>query len=386
MSSKNYLFSSESVTEGHPDKVCDQISDAILDELVKQDPKSRVAVETAVTTGLIVVMGEITTSGYCEFQKVARETIRDIGYTKPEYLFDHQSCGVLASIHEQSPDIAQGVNVDKKHEQGAGDQGIMFGYANRETPQLMPLPITLAHGLARRLAQVRKDGTIPYLRPDGKTQVTVEYRDKKPVRAHTVVIAAQHDANVTKDKINADIIEHVIKPVCGNWFDSNTIVHINGTGTFVLGGPAADTGVTGRKIIVDTYGGSGHHGGGCFSGKDPSKVDRSGAYTARYVAKNLVAAGLADQCEVQISYVIGVAKPLSVFVDAFGTNKIPIEKIENLVMEHFSFKPRDMIEKLDLLKPIYRKTAAYGHFGREEPGFTWEKTDMAEKLRKEAGL
>ena len=386
MSSKNYLFSSESVTEGHPDKLCDQISDAILDELLKQDPRSRVAVETATTSGLAIVMGEITTKGYVEFQSVVRNVIKGIGYTKPDYLFDYRTCGVLASITEQSPDIAQGVDTSKEHEQGAGDQGIMFGYANKETPELMPIPIMLAHKLAFRLAQVRKDGTLPYLRPDGKTQVTMEYQDHKVSRAHTVVLAAQHDPDVSMDKLKKDILETVVKPVCGEWYDANTIVHINGTGKFVLGGPAADTGVTGRKIIVDTYGGRGHHGGGCFSGKDPSKVDRSGAYMARYVAKNIVAAGLADQCEVQISYVIGVAKPLSVFVDARGSEKIPVEKIEQLVRDHFSFKPADMIKKLDLLRPIYKKTAAYGHFGREDPDFTWEKTDMAKKLRSEAGL
>ncbi len=381
-----YLFSSESVTEGHPDKICDQISDQILDELLKQDSKSRVAVETATTAGLAIVMGEITTGGYVEFQNVVRDVIRDIGYTKPEYLFDYRSCGVLASIHSQSPDIAQGVDSDQKHEQGAGDQGIMFGYATTETKELMPMPIMLSHRLAKKLAEVRKDGTLPYLRPDGKTQVTLEYENHKPVRVHTVVLAAQHDEHIALEKIRKDITEHVIKPVCGPMFDSKTIVHINGTGKFVLGGPAADTGVTGRKIIVDTYGGRGHHGGGCFSGKDPSKVDRSGAYMARYVAKNVVAAGLADTCEVQISYVIGVAKPLSVFVETKGTNKIPEDKISQLIVEHFSFKPADMIEQLDLLRPIYRKTAAYGHFGREEPEFTWERTNLAKKLRNEAGL
>ncbi|MFH1221742.1 MAG: methionine adenosyltransferase [Candidatus Micrarchaeota archaeon] len=386
MSSKNYLFTSESVTEGHPDKVCDQISDAILDEMLKQDPKARVATETLVTTGLAIVAGEITTTAYVEFQDVIRSVIRDIGYTKPEYQFDYKSCGVLASIHAQSPDIAQGVDVSKEHEQGAGDQGIMFGYASRETPELMPLPIMLAHKLAFKLAEVRKNKTIPYLRPDGKTQVTVEYVDHQPKRAHTIVIATQHDEEATLERIKADVLEHVVKPVCGKWFDANTIVHVNGTGKFVLGGPAGDTGVTGRKIIVDTYGGRGHHGGGCFSGKDPSKVDRSGAYMARYVAKNIVAAGLADICEVQISYVIGLAKPLSVFVDTRGTNKIPVEKIQELIVKHFSFKPADMIKKLDLLRPIYRKTAAYGHFGRDDPDFTWEKTDMAAVLRKDAGL
>lgn len=388
MSSKNYLFSSESVTEGHPDKLCDQISDAVLDELLKQDPKSRVACETAATAGLVAVMGEITTSGYVEFQKLVRETIKGIGYDKPEYLFDYRTCGVIASIQEQSPDIAQGVNVNQaeKKEQGAGDQGIMFGFAVKETPQLMPMPIMLAHGLARKLAEVRKNNTLTYLRPDGKTQVSLEYKDHKPVRVHTVVIACQHDDHVTQDKIKADVLEHVIKPVLGDLYDKKTVVHVNGTGKFILGGPVADAGLTGRKIILDTYGGRGHHGGGAFSGKDPSKVDRSGAYMARYVAKNVVAAGLADQCEVQISYVIGVAKPLSVFVDTRGTAKIPVEKIEKLIVEHFSFKPADMIKQLDLLKPIYKRTAAYGHFGREESGFTWEKTDMAKKLRSEAGL
>lgn len=386
MSTKKYLFSSESVTEGHPDKICDQISDAILDEMIKQDPKSRVAVETAVTTGLVIIMGEVTTKGYVNVAEVARNVIKEIGYTSPEYMFDYQSCGTLVSIHEQSQDIAQGVNVDASHEQGAGDQGIMFGCAMNETPQLMPLSTQLAHEMARKLAEVRKNGTLNYLRPDGKTQVTVEYDDHKPVRVHTVVIAAQHNPNVTLEQIKKDITEHVIKPVCGKWFDNRTIIHVNGTGKFVIGGPAGDTGVTGRKIIVDTYGGRGHHGGGCFSGKDPSKVDRSGAYMARYVAKNIVAAGLANQCEIQISYVIGVAKPLSIFIDTRGTNKVPVEKIQELILKHFSFKPADMIKKLDLLRPIYRKTAAYGHFGRDDPDFTWEKTDMAEILRKEAGL
>lgn len=386
MTSTNYLFTSESVTEGHPDKLCDQISDAVLDDLLRQDPKSRVAAETATTAGLVVVMGEITTKGYCEFQQVVRNVVKDIGYDKPEYIFDYRTCGVLASIQKQSPDIAQGVDSSATHEQGAGDQGIMFGYASRETPELMPMPIMLAHRVASRLAEVRKNHTLNYLRPDGKTQVTLEYKDHKPVRVHTVVVATQHDDNVSLDKIRKDVLETVVKPVCGDLFDSKTLVHVNGTGRFVLGGPAADSGMTGRKIILDTYGGRGHHGGGAFSGKDPSKVDRSGAYMARYVAKNIVAAGLADQCEVQISYVIGVAKPLSVFVDTRGTSKVPVEKIENLVKEHFSFKPADMINYLDLLRPIYRKTAAYGHFGREEPDFTWEKTDMAKKLRSEAGL
>ncbi|MBU0528011.1 methionine adenosyltransferase, partial [Candidatus Micrarchaeota archaeon] len=361
MSSKNYLFSSESVTEGHPDKLCDQISDAILDELIEQDPKSRVAAETAASAGIVLVMGEITTKGYVEFQKLVRQVIRDIGYDKPEYLFDYRTTGVLSSIVGQSPDIAQGV--DGSSEQGAGDQGIMFGFANRETPELMPMPIMLAHKLTKKLADVRKNNTLSYLRPDGKSQVSIEYEAGIPKRVHTVVIAAQHDEDVSQDKIKSDILEHVIKPVCGDLYDSNTIIHINGTGKFVLGGPVADAGMTGRKIILDTYGGKGHHGGGAFSGKDPSKVDRSGAYMGRYVAKNVVAAGLADQCEVQISYVIGVAKPLSVFVDTRDTNKIPEDKISEVIVNNFSFKPADMIEKLDLLRPIYRKTAAYGHFG-----------------------
>ncbi|MCP4648031.1 MAG: methionine adenosyltransferase [bacterium] len=386
MSSRNYLFTSESVTEGHPDKVCDQISDAILDNLFKQDPNSRVAAETAAASGLVLAFGEVRTKGYVDVQKIVRDTIEGIGYTKPEYHFDHRSVGVLSSIIPQSADIAQGVDEAGEHEQGAGDQGIMFGFATKETPELMPLPIMIAHKLAMKLAEVRKNGTLPYLRPDGKTQATIEYKDHKAARVHTLVIAAQHDPDVTLEKIKADVTEHVIKPVCGDMFDENTIIHVNGTGTFVLGGPAADSGLTGRKIIIDTYGGRGHHGGGCFSGKDPSKVDRSGSYMGRYVAKNIVAAGLADQCEVQVSYVIGVAKPLSVFVDTRGTNKVPVEKIQEVILNNFSFKPADMIKKLDLLRPIYKQTAAYGHFGRELPDFTWEKKDMAEKLRSEAGL
>ncbi|MBS3069470.1 methionine adenosyltransferase [Candidatus Micrarchaeota archaeon] len=387
-----YLFTSESVTEGHPDKVCDQISDAILDELIRQDPKSHVAVEALVTTGLVVVAGEVTTNGYAEIQDIVRKTLEDIGYTKPEYYFDAKGSGVMVSIHAQSPDIAMGVKEDGIENIGAGDQGIMFGYATDETPELMPLPISLAHKLAYRLSQVRKEKIVPYLRPDGKTQVTVEYNEEhKPQRVTTVVIAAQHDEaadgkELTAEKIKEDLLEHVVKPVLGKYYNEETKVVVNGTGRFVLGGPAGDTGVTGRKIIVDTYGGMAAHGGGCFSGKDPTKVDRSACYMARYIAKNVVAAGLASKCEVQLAYVIGVAEPVSIFVDTFGTEKVAKEKIEPLIRKHFRLKPGQIIEDLQLRRPIYKKTAAYGHFGREEPEFTWEKTDKAEILGKEAAL
>ena len=380
------FFTSESVTEGHPDKICDQISDAILDTLLVQDPYSRVAIECLTTTGLVVVSGEVTTKGYADIQTIARRTLKEIGYTDPEFGIDCEDAGVMVSVHGQSPDIAQGVNDSKDKEQGAGDQGMMYGFATNETPEFMPFPITIAHKLTRRLAYVRKEGIVKGLGPDGKSQVSVEYHDGKPKRLNAVVIAQQHTNGILEEELKQQINEHVIKPICGEFLDENTRIHINATGKFVIGGPEGDTGLTGRKIIVDTYGGIGRHGGGAFSGKDPSKVDRSGAYAARWVAKNVVAAGLADKCEVQLSYAIGVAEPTSTNVDTFGTNKIPEEKIVELVKKHFPLTPKWIIERLDLLRPIYKKTAAYGHFGRNDPDFTWEKTDMADILRKEAGL
>ncbi|MEM4347986.1 MAG: methionine adenosyltransferase [Candidatus Anstonellaceae archaeon] len=392
MSKKNYLFTSESVTEGHPDKVCDQIADAILDDLIAQDPRSHVAVEALATTGLVVVAGEITTEGYCDIDGMVRKVLEDIGYTKPEYHFDSKSVGVLSSIHAQSPDIARGVKEEDLEQLGAGDQGIMFGYAVNETPQLMPLPIMLANRLSFQLAKVRKEGIVPYLRPDGKTQVTVEYdQDNRPIKATTVVIAAQHDEqyqgkSVDREMIKRDLQKYVVEPVLGEYFKHDTEVIVNGTGRFVLGGPAADTGLTGRKIIVDTYGGMAAHGGGCFSGKDPTKVDRSACYMARYIAKNLVAAGIAQRCEVQLAYVIGVSDPISIFVETFGTGKIPNDRIVQLIKENFRLKVGHIISDLKLRRPIYKKTAAYGHFGREEEEFTWERTDKAQRLKKEAGI
>lgn len=381
-------YSSESVTEGHPDKVCDQISDAILDSLFEQDPQSRVAVECLTTTGTIHVAGEVTTKAYVDVEKIARETMEFIGYTHPEFGLSHKDAGVWSAIHEQSPDIAQGVDEGKgdDKEQGAGDQGMMFGFACNETPELMPFPITVAHKLTAKLAEVRKSGVIADLGPDGKSQVSVRYEDGVPKKITAVVIAQQHRDSVEEDELRDDIFEKVIKPVCGDWIDSNTRIHINATGKFVLGGPAADTGLTGRKIIVDTYGGLGRHGGGAFSGKDPSKVDRSAAYMCRYVAKNIVAAGLAERCELQVSYSIGVAKPTSINIDTYGTAKVPEAKIVEAVEKVFDFRPKAIVSSLNLRRPIYRKTAAYGHFGRDDPDFTWEKTDKAAELKTLCGL
>ncbi|MFC1548786.1 methionine adenosyltransferase [Candidatus Omnitrophota bacterium] len=380
MKNGRYLFTSESVTEGHPDKVCDQISDAILDAIFKEDPSGRVACETMVTTGLAIVAGEITTSCYVDIPKVVRNTIKDIGYTHADYGFDYLTCGVMTSIQEQSPDISMGVDVG-----GAGDQGMMFGYASDETRELLPMPIVLAHALTRRLAKIRKERLVKYLRPDGKSQVTVEYHDGKPKRVEAIVISAHHDHKADMKDIHKDMKELVIKEIIPKGLmDKNTKIFVNPTGRFEVGGPQGDTGVTGRKIIVDTYGGVGSHGGGCFSGKDPTKVDRSASYMARYVAKNIVASGIAKKCEVQFAYAIGIPEPVSIMVNTFGTGRISEEKIVKLVKENFDLTPGGIIEKLRLRRPIFRRTAAYGHFGRDEEGFTWEEIDMADVLKKKA--
>ncbi len=383
-----YLFTSESVTEAHPDKLCDQISDGVLDAIYEQDPQSRVAVESLVTSKLIVVAGEVTTNAYVDIQSIVRNTVKSVGYDNPKYEFNVDQCSIIVALHDQSPDISLGVTegTGLDLEQGAGDQGLMFGYATNETPEFMPLPITLAHKLTMRLAQVRKEKILPWVRPDGKSQVTIEYDNGTPIRCQTVVISTQHSPDVSDEDIRSGIIKEVINPIVGDWQHDDTIIHINPTGRFVFGGPASDTGLTGRKIIVDTYGGQGSHGGGAFSGKDPSKVDRSASYMARHIAKNVVAADLADKCEIQIAYAIGIARPVSVLINTFGTHRIPEEDILTIIDQHFDLRPAQIIKYLDLRRPIYRKTAAYGHFGRNEPEFTWEKTDRAEALKSAARL
>ncbi|MBS3748681.1 MAG: methionine adenosyltransferase [Candidatus Thermoplasmatota archaeon] len=389
MVKRKIILSSESVTEGHPDKMCDIISDSILDEALRQDKYSRVAVESATKNGGVMVFGEMTTKAYVDIPRVVRAAIKDIGYTNSQYGIESETCSVWVQITEQSPDISQGVSEGHGlyKEQGAGDQGMMYGYASNETKELMPLPISLAHKLTKKLSDTRKDGEIVYLRPDGKSQVSIEYDEKgKPIRADTILVSTQHDSGTSHERIKKDIVEKVIQPVCNKWVDKDTVFHVNPTGAFVRGGPYADAGLTGRKIIVDTYGGVGRHGGGAFSGKDPTKVDRSAAYACRYIAKNIVAAKLADKCEVQLAYAIGVSKPVSINIDCFGTNKISVDTIHSLVEDFFPLIPGKIIEHFDLLRPIFTKTAAYGHFGRNNPDFTWEKTDKASLLRKEAGL
>ncbi len=386
---KDFLFTSESVTEGHPDKVCDQISDAILDEYLKQDPDSRVAVETMTTTGFVAIAGEVTSKANFDKQaqeQLIRKTIREIGYDNSDLMFDADSCEVMLRLHSQSPDISQGVTATENKDQGAGDQGLMFGYATNETEELMPLPILLAHKLTKKLSEVRKSKELPWIRPDGKSQVSVKYENDKPTKIETIVISTQHAPKVSNEEITKAVIEKVIKPVCGELWNDSITTHVNPTGKFEIGGPHGDAGLTGRKIIVDTYGGFGRHGGGAFSGKDPSKVDRSASYMCRYIAKNIVAAGLAERCEVQVAYAIGVAEPVSLMVNTFGSSKIPEEDIENIARKHFDMRPSAIISQLDLKKPIYRITASYGHFGRNEPEFRWEKTDKAEILRQAAGL
>jgi S-adenosylmethionine synthetase len=385
----NFLFTSESVTEGHPDKMCDQISDAFLDEFLIQDPDSRVAVETMITTDFVAVAGEVTSKANFDKksqEKLVRKIIREIGYDNKDLMFDADSCDITLRLHSQSPDISQGVTATSEREQGAGDQGLMFGYATNETSELMPMPVLLAHKLTQKLAEVRKNKVLPWVRPDGKSQVSVRYENNKPIGIETVVISTQHAPEISQEEISKQIVDKVIKPVLGNLWNDKIKIFINPTGKFVIGGPHGDAGLTGRKIIVDTYGGYGRHGGGAFSGKDPSKVDRSACYMCRYIAKNIVAANLADRCEVQLAYAIGVAEPVSLYVNTFGSSKIPEKKIEELVRKYFNMKPSGIISQLNLKRPIYRKTASYGHFGRDEPEFSWEKTDKADELKKAAGF
>jgi S-adenosylmethionine synthetase len=381
MQPRKFIFTSESVTEGHPDKICDRISDSILDEFLRNDPDARVAVEAMTTTGVVIVAGEVTSRNKLDIQEIVRNEINDIGYNKPEYGFDGNTCSVLVSLHEQSPDISIGVTSNQEREQGAGDQGLMFGFAINETPELMPLPITLAHNLSLRLSEVRKKKELDWVRPDGKSQVSVIYEDNRPKSIDAVVLSTQHSPDISQDQLTEEIVKFVINPVCGDWITPETKVFVNPTGRFVIGGPPGDTGLTGRKIIADTYGGMGRHGGGAFSGKDPTKVDRSACYMARYISKNIVASGLATKCEVQIAYAIGVAKPVSIMVDTFKTSKVDEEKIEAKVKEVFDTSPAGIVKTLDLKRPIYKKTSAYGHFGRRDPDFNWEQTDKAEALK-----